>query len=102
MLVCSMAPNVYAPTKVHREPVTLDNALMAALETAQSKCAEDLGTSISSTLTHTKQQLMTLAVGILCRTPTIKSGTKTWDIAMHQVSHSEVFYYSVSVQGTSK
>ena len=87
MLVCSMALSAYAPTQVQWELVMLDNALMAALETAQSKCAEDLGTSISSTLTHTKQQLMTLAVGILCRTPTIKSGIKIWVIVVsHQAS----------------
>ena len=78
MLVCSMAPNVYAPTKVHREPVTLDNALMAALETTQSKCAEGLDTSTSSIRMHTKLQLMSGAVGTQCKTPTTKSGMQTW------------------------
>ena len=84
MLVCSMAPNVYAPTKVHREPVTLDNALMVALETARSKCAEGLGTSTSSTLMHTRLQLMTLDVEALHRTPTTKGGLKTWAIVTYQ------------------
>ena len=79
-LAYSMAPSVYAPTQVHREPVTLDNALMVALETAQSKCAEGLGTSTSSTLMHTKQRLMTGAVGTPSRIPTTKSGTMTWVI----------------------
>jgi len=87
MLACSMAPSVYAPTLVHREPVRLDNALMAALETTPSKCAEGLGTSTSSTLMHTKQQLMTQAVGTPCRTPTTKNGMKTWAIAAYRHQH---------------
>ena len=80
MLACSMAPSVSAPTLVHREPVMLDSAHMAALETAQSRCAEGSVISISSTLMHTKQQLMTGDVETLCRTPTTKSGTMTWVI----------------------
>ena len=81
-LACSMAPSVYAPTLVPREPVRLDNAHIAVLEIAQSKCAEALATSTSSTLMHTKRLLMTGAVGTPCRTPTTKSGTKIWVIVV--------------------
>ena len=80
MLACSMAPSVSAPTLVHREPVMLDSAHMAALETAQSRCAEGSVTSTSSILMHTKQRLMTGAVGTLSRIPTTKNGTMTWVI----------------------
>ena len=96
-LAYSMAPSVYAPTQVHREPVTLDNALMVALETARSKCAEGLGTSTSSTLMHTKQRLMTGAVGPQCKTPTIKSGIQTWVI----VSHGAHLSYCLLLLNTS-
>ena len=78
MLVCSMAPNVYAPTKVQREPVMLGSALMVVLETAQSKCVEGLDTSTYFTLMRTRQQLMNGAVGTQCKTPTTKSGMQTW------------------------
>ena len=78
MLVCSMALSVYAPTQVQWELVMLDNALMAALETTQSKCAEGLDTSTSSIRMHTKLQLMSGAVGTQCKTPTTKSGMQTW------------------------
>ena len=89
MLVCSMAPNVYAPTKVHREPVTLDNALMAALETTQSKCAEGLDTSTSSTRMPTEPQLMTGAAATLHKTNITKSGMPTWAIVILQVSYQQ-------------
>ena len=78
MLACSMVHSVSAPTLVHREPVMLDSAHMAALETAQSRCAEGSVISISSTLMHIKLQLMTGAVGTQCKTPTTKSGMQTW------------------------
>ena len=80
MLVCSMALSVYAPTQVQWELVMLDNALMAALETALSKCAGDLDTSTSSTPMHTRLQLMTLDVKARRRTPTTKSGLMIWGI----------------------
>ena len=80
MQAYSMAPSAFAPTLVHREPVMLDSAHMAVLEIALSKCVEGLATSTSSTLMHTKQQLMTGVVETPCRTPTIKSGIKTWVI----------------------
>ena len=82
MLACSMALSAYVPTLVHREPVMPDSVLMAALETAQSKCAEDLGTSTSSTPMHTKQQLMTGDVGTRSKIPITKSGTMTWVIVV--------------------
>ena len=80
MLVCSMVPSAFAPTLVHREPVMLDSAHMAVLEIALSKCVEGLATSTSSTLMHTKQQLMTGAVATRRKTPTTKSGTMIWGI----------------------
>ena len=80
MLACSMAPSAFAQTLVHREPVRPDNAHMAALEIAQSKCAEALATSTSSTPMHTKPRLMTGDAGTPCRTPTTKSGTMIWGI----------------------
>ena len=94
MLVCSMALSVYAPTQVHKEPVMLDNALMAALETARSRCAEGLGTSTSSTRMRTKQQLMIGAAGTLYRTLTIKSGIKIWVIAVRYCTHYLLIKFS--------
>ena len=78
MLVCSMVPSAFAPTLVHREPVMLNSAHMAVLEITLSKCVEVSDTSTSSTLTHTKQQLMTGDVETMSRIPTTKSGIRTW------------------------
>ena len=67
----------------------LDSALMDVLETIQSRCAEDLDTSTSSILIHTKQQLMMGDAVTQYRTPTTKSGIKTWVIvAYHQVHNA--------------
>ena len=82
MLACSMALSAYVPTLVHREPVMPDSVLMAALETALSKCAEDLVTSTFSTLMPTKQLLMIGAVATQYKIPTTKNGTMTWDIVV--------------------
>ena len=95
MLDCSMAPSAYVPILVLRERVMLDNALMAALETIQSRCAEGLDTSTFSTLMPTKQQLMIGAVATRCKIPTTKNGTMTWDIVVlllvsHYKGHTKV------------
>ena len=82
MLACSMVPSAYVPTLAHREPVMPDSALMAVLETALSKCVEGLVTSTSSTRMHIKLQLMTGAVVTQSRTPTTRSGIKTWVVVV--------------------
>ena len=74
----SMVPSAFAPILAHRGPVMRTGAIIVVLETAQSKCVEGLDTSTSSTLTHTKQQLMTGDVETLSRIPTTKSGIRTW------------------------
>ena len=77
MLAYSMAPNAFVQILAHRESVMRAGAIMDVQETAQSKCVEGLVTSTSSTLTHTKPQLMTGAVATRRKTPTTKSGTMT-------------------------
>ena len=90
MQAYSTAHNVFAPTLDRKEPVMSLTAHMDVLETALTKCAEDWGTSTSSTPMHTSQLLMTLAVEALPRTPTTKGGLKTWATAtylQHQRLH---------------
>ena len=76
MLVCNMDPNVFAQTQARKEAVMKGNAPMVVPVTTVSKCVEDLGTSISSTLMHTKQQLMIGAVETHCKTNITKGGTQ--------------------------
>ena len=85
MLVCNMDPNAFAQTLAHKETVKKRNALMVVPGITVSKCVEDLGTSISSTLMHTKQQLMIGAVETHCKTNITKNGTQIWNIAVIQV-----------------
>ena len=86
MLAYSMAPSASVQTLVHREPVMLDSAPMDVLVPIQSKCAEGLDISTSSTLMHTKQRLMTGVVETQYRIPTTKNGTMIWVIVMLLVS----------------
>ena len=86
MLVCNMDPNAFAQTQAHKEAVKKGNAIMVVPATTVSKCVADLGTSISSTLMHTEQQLMIGAVETLCRTNIIKNGTLIWTIVRIQAS----------------
>ena len=86
MLVCNMDLNAYAPTLDPKETAKKRNALMVVLGTIVLRCVEDLDTSISSTLMHTKPQLMIGAVDTLCRTNIIKNGTPIWAIVRVQVS----------------
>ena len=86
MLVCNMDPNAFAQTPARKEAVKKRNALMVVPGTTVSKCVEDLGTSISSTLMHTKQQLMIGAVETHCKTNITKNGMLTWIIVVLEVS----------------
>ena len=90
MLDCSTVRNVSVPTLDPKETAMNLSAHMHVLETAPSPRAEGLGTSTSSTLMHTSQQLINLDVETLHRTPTTKDGLKTWatvTFQLHQVLH---------------
>ena len=85
MLACNMDPNAFAQTQAHKEAVKKGNAIMVVLVITLSKCVADLGTSISSTPMHTKQQLMIGAVETHCKTNITKNGTQIWNIVAIQV-----------------
>ena len=85
MLACNMDPNAFAQTQARKEAVKKGNAIMVVPVTTVSKCVEDLGTSISSTPMHTKQQLMIGAVETHCKTNITKGGTQIWNIVAIQV-----------------
>ena len=78
MQACSTARNVSVPTLDPRETAMSLSAHMDVQEIAPSTCVEGLGTSTSSTLMHTRLQLMILDVEAPRRTPTTKSGMQTW------------------------
>ena len=80
MLVCNMDLNAYVPTLVRKETAKKRNALMVVLGTIVSRCVEDLDISISSTLMHTKPQLMIGAAETLLKTSTTRNGMPTWII----------------------
>ena len=88
---CSMPLSASVPTQAQWELLMKASAPMVVQGIAQLRCAEVLNTSTSSILMHIKLQLTILAAETPFRTPTTKSGTKTWDIAKHQVSHITSF-----------
>ena len=108
MLVCSMVPNAFAPTLVHREPVMLNSAHMAVLEITLSKCVEGSDTSTCFILMHTKQQWRNGAVETQNRTYITKNGMRTWIIVAWEVRryHKEhnymtlIFFFGLFLNAT--
>ena len=89
MLAHSMGHNAFAQTLDHRKTARKGNALMVVQATTQSKCAEGLDTSTSSTRMPTEPQSMTGAAETLHKTNITKSGMPTWAIVILQVSYQQ-------------
>ena len=88
MPACNMDRNVFAQTLDHRVIARKGNAPIVVQVTVASKCAEGLGTSISSTLMHTVPHMKTGVVETQHKTYITKNGMPTWSTAVvQQVSH---------------
>ena len=86
MLACSMGHSAFAQTLGRKKTVTKGNAILVVQGTIVSECVEGLDISTSSTLMHTKPQLMIRAVEIHYKTNITKNGIAIWPIVTPELN----------------